>query len=142
MKINYSKSINLIIPILQSLTLVGLGIFLIVNWHFISNPQLLPNYFEGQSIFGNGRDNFAKLRNLLFYYPWDLIQYLIYLQSILLIYLLFKKNLIINLRQGLVIIALWFFCIFSDYAFNILSDLFDSSNFREIQYLTSDAVEV
>lgn len=94
---------------------LSLGVFLFFNWSSISDPSVLPSYYGSQSIFGHGRSHLALYRFWTFYFPLAVIPYLIGVQVVLLIHLLFKKHL--NLTKGfwyLVFIGFLLFCVFSD----------------------------
>ncbi len=132
--IEFSKFITYAILIVLIITCIALGIFLITNWNFINNPNLVPGYIETQATFSYGRDNLAKYRYWCFHYPMATIPYLIYIQSILLVHLIFKKNLLLTKFQWLAIFLFLLFMIFSDFIFDNLSEIFDSNNYRQAGY--------
>ncbi|RFN59575.1 hypothetical protein [Marixanthomonas ophiurae] len=117
-------------------------IFLIVNWNFISNPALVPGYVESQATFAYGRDDLAKFRNWAFNYPMAILPYLIYIQSILLVHLIIKKNLLLNKLQWVALFVFLLFMIFSDYIFDNLSEIFNSNYYRQTGYDINDILGV
>ncbi len=85
------------------LVCAAFGLFIILNWKYISDPSLLPHY-NGNSIF-EYQEDLAKFRHWGFFYPWNVLGFLIYLQSFMIAYLLIKKNLGLSLRNWVVIIS-------------------------------------
>jgi hypothetical protein len=138
----YSKYINYIIFFTLLLICLAFSVFLIINWNYISNPELVPGYIDAQATFSHGRDDFAKYRHWGFEYPMDVIPYLMYFQSILLIHLIFRKNLLLSKSLWLAVFTFLVFIIFSDSIFNILSDLFNSNDIRQIGYRFNDFLGV
>lgn len=137
----YFKLINYAILATLILICTAFSIFLIINWNYISNPELVPGYVEPQATFSYGRDNLAKYRHWGFHYPMTVIPYLIYIESILLIHLIFKKNLLLTKLQWFAIFVFLLFMIFSDYIFDNLSELFNLNNFRQIGYSFDNILE-
>jgi hypothetical protein len=87
-----SKKINYAIVFLLSVAFLAFGIFLILNRDYISNPYLNPYYRESTSIF-NYNEKLARFRNWGFFYPWNIISYLSFFQTILLGFLIIRKEL-------------------------------------------------
>ena len=110
------------------------SVFLIVNWNYISNPELVPGYVETQAIFSYGRDNLAKYRHWGFHYPMAVIPYLIYIESVLLVHLIFKKNLILSKVKWIITLTFLLIMIFSEFIFDNLYKLIDRNEFWNIEY--------
>ena len=86
------KKINYILITLQIFTLIAFGIFIISNLEYILNPTLIPNYNENGSIFEYEKEKFAKFKDWGFFYPWYVVLFLTFSQTIILGILLIKKN--------------------------------------------------
>ena len=125
------KLIYKLISVVQILASITLLIFLIINWKYIANPHLLERYYDAQAVFSYGRDGIAKYRHILFYYPFAIFPYLIYLQSVLLTFLLIKKHLVASKQTWILIFGVMIFIIFSDAIFNNLAILLKSNYHRK-----------
>jgi hypothetical protein len=116
----FCKLINYVILATLFLICIAFGFFLKTNWNFILNPELVPGYVEGQSTFQYAREDLAYYRNWCYHYPMTIIPYLIYIESILLAHLIFKKSLLLTKLQLFTIVLFLLFIIFSDYIFDNL----------------------
>jgi hypothetical protein len=130
----YSKIINNTILGIIILICAAFSVFLIVNWNYISNPELVPGYVETQATFSYGRDNLAKYRHWGFQYPMAVIPYLIYIESVLLVHLIFKKNLLLSKVQWIITLTFLLIMIFSEFIFANLYKLLDRNEFWKIEY--------
>jgi hypothetical protein len=137
----FCKLINYVILATLFLICIAFGFFLKTNWNFILNPELVPGYVEGQSTFQYAREDLAYYRNWCYHYPMTIIPYLIYIESILLAHLIFKKNLLLTKLQLFTIVLFLLFIIFSDYIFDNLLELFNSNNLRQIGYRFNDFLD-
>jgi hypothetical protein len=130
----YSKFINNTIIGIILLLCTAFSVFLIINWNYITNPELVPGYIETQATFSYGRDNLAKYRHWGFHYPMAIIPYLIYIESVLLLHLIFKKNLWLSKVQWIMTLTFLLIMIFSDYLFDNIYKVIDRNEFWKIQY--------
>ena len=122
MKQDHHKTFNLLMSITLMLVCAAFGVFLILNWKYISNPQLLPNY-RGNSIF-EYQEDLARFRHWGFFYPWIVLGFLIYFQTFLLAYLLIRKNLNFSLRKWIIILVGTLLIYFFPTILDFLSELF------------------
>lgn len=88
---NVLKITNIVIIFLQLVAVFAFGVFIISNWSYISNPYQIPTYHGTNSIF-EYQHFLAKYKDWGFFYPWIIIIYLTFFQTILLGFLVFKKG--------------------------------------------------
>ncbi len=129
-KPDHSKTINQLIFIALLVVCSAFGLFIILNWKYISNPFLIPNY-RGNSIF-EYQEDLAKFRYWGFFYPWNVLGFLIYLQTFMVTYFLIKKNLNFSTLQWIIII---FSLIFIYTSPEILDFLSNTIGFNPYNYI-------
>lgn len=131
---DYSKFIINIILVLILLLFAAFCIFIILNWNYISDPKLLSGYVEGQSVFANGRENLAEFLKWGFNYPSSVVTYLIYIESVLLLNLILRKNLLLSKVNWIVTLLFLLFMLFSDSIFGNLYKFIDRNDYWKIEY--------
>lgn len=116
------------------------GLFIILNWKHISNPELHFRNAISEAIFAYERDDLAIMRYWGFYYPWSVVGFLIYLQSVLITYLLIKKNLYLSSIKLMAIISSLIFLMFLPTLLEFLSDVFESRILKNLEIDISDFI--
>lgn len=138
----YNKLINYLILSIIVLICSALGVFLIINFNNIANPELVPGYVEGQATFAYGRDSYARFRNWGFYYPMSVIPYLIFFESILLALLIINKKLKFKKTQWILILMIFLFLAFSNHIIDFLIQLLNIENPWRIEYHIGNLFEI
>lgn len=106
------------------ITLILFGIFLILNWNYIINPQLNPAYDSTGNAFGYN-EHASKFSNWGVYYPLTIFPYIIFLQFILLIKLFIKKNIYLTLKQWIISLMIVLLFAFSQEIFEVFYKIFN-----------------
>lgn len=113
------KTINYIIVSVLVLIFIALGIFILANWSYLSNPHQISNYPKF-SIF-EGREDLAKYKDWCFFYPWKTICYLSFFQIIVLIFLRTYKKMEMSKIGLITILIILISLYFSNDIFQFLS---------------------
>lgn len=118
------------------------GLFIILNWKYISNPDLQFRNVISEAIFTSGKGELAIIPDWGFYYPWAVVCFLIYLQSVSTIYLLTKKNLELSRKHWALFIAILIFFMFLPILIEYFESLFNSKALGDLEYYVDDFVTV
>lgn len=94
------------------LVCAAFGLFIILNWKYISDPDIQFRNVISEAIFANGRDAEARMKQWGFYHPWGVVCFLVYLQGVMAIHLLIKKHLALSRLQWLFLIGTLAFYMF------------------------------
>lgn len=108
------------------------GLFIILNWKYISDPDVQFRNVISEAIFTSGKGELPLIRDWGFYYPWILVGFLIYFQSFLCIYLLIRKNLSLTLRQLIILISSLIFIMFLPMLLEYLSSFLGCKVLRDL----------
>lgn len=141
-KPSHSKAINKLMFILLLLVFGAFGLFLILNWKYISDSDLHFRNVISEAIFANGRDDLAIMEEWGFYYPWAVVCFLVYLQSVMMTYLLVKKNLDLSRRQWVVLVGLLIIFIFLPILLEYFETSFHSRILENLEDYVDDFVTV
>lgn len=115
-------------------------LFIILNWKYISNPGLHFRNVISEAIFTSGKGELAIIRDWGFYYPWAVVCFLIYLQSVLTIYLLTKKNLELSRKHWALLIGILTVFMFLPILIKYFESLSNSKALGDLEYFIDDFV--
>ncbi len=115
-------------------------LFLILNWKYISDADLHFRNVISEAIFANGRDAEAIIQDWGFYYPWAVVCFLVYLQSVMITYLLVRKNLELSSWQWVFLIGFLIVFMFLPTLVEYFETSISSRALGDIEYYVDDFV--